>query len=67
MNLLTSSLSPRQRNKGTNLRIKLKLTIQEIATGVEKKIKVKRLADIFFTHSENKLHPSPKTGILGDQ
>ena len=35
--------SSRQRNKGTNLRIKLKLTIQEIATGVEKKIKVKRL------------------------
>ena len=35
--------STRQRNKGTNLRIKLKLTIQEIATGVEKKIKVKRL------------------------
>ena len=33
----------RQRNKGTNLRIKLKLTIQEIASGVEKKIKVKRL------------------------
>ena len=35
--------STRQRNKGTNLRIKLKLTIQEIATGIEKKIKVKRL------------------------
>ena len=31
------------RNKGTNLRIKLKLKIQEIAEGVEKKIKVKRL------------------------
>ena len=31
------------RNKGTNLRIKLKLSIQEIANGVEKKIKVKRL------------------------
>ena len=28
--------------KGSNLRIKLKLTIQEIANGVEKKVKVKR-------------------------
>ncbi|MCU0449136.1 MAG: molecular chaperone DnaJ [Bernardetiaceae bacterium] len=33
---------PRQR-KGSNLRIKLKLTLEEVATGVEKKIKVKRL------------------------
>jgi molecular chaperone DnaJ len=32
----------RQR-KGSNLRIKLKLTLEEIATGVEKKIKVHRL------------------------
>ena len=32
-----------QRNKGTNLRIKLKLDIKEIAYGVNKKIKVKRL------------------------
>lgn len=32
----------RQR-KGTNLRVKLKLTLDEIANGVEKKIKVKRL------------------------
>ena len=29
--------------KGTNLRIKLKLTLQEVANGVEKKIKVNRL------------------------
>lgn len=29
--------------RGTNLRIKLKLTLKEIATGVEKKIKVNRL------------------------
>ncbi len=29
--------------RGSNLRIKLKLTLQEISTGVEKKIKVKRL------------------------
>jgi molecular chaperone DnaJ len=33
----------RRTRKGTNLRIKLKLTLQEIATGVEKKIKVTRL------------------------
>ncbi len=34
----------RQRvRRGTNLRIKLKLTLEEIANGVEKKIKVKRL------------------------
>jgi molecular chaperone DnaJ len=30
------------RRKGTNLRIKLKLSLQEIANGVEKKIKVRR-------------------------
>ena len=34
----------RQR-KGTNLRVKLKLTLNEIADGVEKKIKVKRLIE----------------------
>lgn len=33
----------RRTRKGTNLRIKLKLTLQEIAAGVEKKIKVNRL------------------------
>ena len=33
----------RRTKKGTNLRIKLKLTLQEIADGVEKKIKVNRL------------------------
>lgn len=33
----------RRRNKGSNLRIKLKLTLEEIANGVEKKIKVNRL------------------------
>lgn len=31
------------RRKGSNLRIKLKLTLEEIATGAEKKIKVNRL------------------------
>jgi molecular chaperone DnaJ len=34
--------SGRRARKGTNLRVKLKLTLAEIATGVEKKIKVKR-------------------------
>lgn len=37
--------SSRQRtrvNKGTNLRVKVKLTLQEVAKGVEKKIKVKK-------------------------
>lgn len=33
----------RRTRKGTNLRIKLKLTLEEIANGVEKKIKVNRL------------------------
>lgn len=33
----------RRTRKGTNLRIKLKLSLQEIANGVEKKIKVNRL------------------------
>src|SRR5690606_32065331 len=32
----------RRTRKGTNLRVKLKLTLAEIANGVEKKIKVKR-------------------------
>jgi len=33
----------RRQRKGSNLRIKLKLTLEEIANGVEKKIKVNRL------------------------
>jgi molecular chaperone DnaJ len=33
----------RRQRKGSNLRIKLKLTLEEIAAGVEKKIKVNRL------------------------
>lgn len=32
----------RRVNRGTNLRVKVKLTLEEIATGVEKKIKVKK-------------------------
>ena len=34
----------RRVRKGSNLRIKIKLTLEEIANGVEKKIKVKRLS-----------------------
>src|SRR5690606_34827740 len=37
------SRSTRRQRKGSNLRIKLKLTLEEIAQGVEKKIKVHRL------------------------
>ena len=33
----------RRRSKGSNLRVRVKLTLEEIANGVEKKIKVKRL------------------------
>ncbi|MFT5618735.1 MAG: molecular chaperone DnaJ [Arenicella sp.] len=35
----------RRMKKGSNLRIKLKLTLQEISNGVEKKIKVKRYVE----------------------
>lgn len=35
----------RRQRKGSNLRIKLKLSLQEIADGVEKKIKVNRLVE----------------------
>ena len=34
--------SRRRVNKGSNLRVRVKLTLQEIATGVDKKIKVKK-------------------------
>ena len=34
--------SGRRVNKGTNLRVKVKLNLQEIASGVEKKIKVSK-------------------------
>ena len=37
-----SSRSSQRVNKGSNLRVKVKLTLQEIANGVEKKIKVKK-------------------------
>jgi molecular chaperone DnaJ len=38
-----STRGGRRQRKGSNLRIKLKLTLEEIASGVEKKIKVNRL------------------------
>lgn len=38
----TSSRGGRRVNKGTNLRIKVKLTLEEIAKGAEKKIKVNK-------------------------
>lgn len=34
--------SARRDNRGTNLRVKVKMNLQEIATGIEKKIKVKK-------------------------
>lgn len=34
--------SARRVNRGTNLRVKVKLSLEEVATGVEKKIKVKK-------------------------
>lgn len=34
--------SARRVNRGSNLRVKVKLTLEEVATGVEKKIKVKK-------------------------
>jgi len=39
----SSGGSRRRVSKGTNLRVKVKLTLEEIATGVEKKIKVNKL------------------------
>lgn len=45
----------RRTRKGTNLRIKLNLTLQEVAEGVEKKIKVNRLVvdpDTKFTNCQ---------------
>ena len=38
-----SARGGRRQRKGSNLRIKLKLSLEEIANGVEKKIKVNRL------------------------
>ena len=38
-----SSRGGRRVNRGSNLRIKVKLTLEEIATGIEKKIKVNKL------------------------
>ena len=35
--------SARRVNRGTNLRVKVKMTLEEVATGVEKKIKVRNM------------------------
>ena len=35
--------------KGSNLRVKMKLTLEEIATGVKKKIKVNKLVPLTYT------------------
>ncbi|MBN2744639.1 molecular chaperone DnaJ [Breznakibacter xylanolyticus] len=40
----------RRVNKGTNLRVKVKLNLQEIANGVEKKIKVKKMVECKHCH-----------------
>jgi len=46
----SSGGSRRRVNKGTNLRVKVKLTLEEIATGVEKKIKVNKLIQCVTCH-----------------
>lgn len=42
--------SARHVNRGTNLRVKVKLTLEEIANGVEKKIKVKKYVSDSHCH-----------------
>ena len=42
----------RRTRKGTNLRVKLKLNLAEIANGVEKKIKVKKQKELFLNFTE---------------
>jgi molecular chaperone DnaJ len=45
-----SGKSSQRVNKGTDLRVKVKLTLKEIATGVEKKIKVKKYVTCTYCH-----------------
>jgi len=40
-----SGTNPRRRNRGEDLRIRIKLTLEEIATGINKTVKVKRLVN----------------------
>lgn len=40
----------RRVNRGTNLRVKVKLTLEEVATGIEKKIKVKKYVACSHCH-----------------
>lgn len=42
--------SARRVNRGTNLRVKVKMTLEEVATGVEKKIKVKKYVPCSHCH-----------------
>lgn len=42
----SSGRSARRVNRGTNLRVKVKMNLQEIATGIEKKIKVKKYSGL---------------------
>lgn len=45
-----SGRSARQVNKGTNLRVKVKLSLEEISTGVEKKIKLNKYVGCSTCH-----------------
>jgi molecular chaperone DnaJ len=47
-------------NKGTNLRVKVKLTLEEIATGVEKKIKVSKYVGCKTCHGSGAANGSSK-------
>ena len=47
--------SGRRTNRGSDLRVKVKLNLKEILNGVEKKIKVKNLLLLFFSSCYNDL------------
>jgi molecular chaperone DnaJ len=46
----SSGRSSQRVNRGTDLRVKVKLTLKEISTGVEKKIKVKKYVTCTYCH-----------------
>ena len=46
----------RARVKGSNLRIRVTLSLEEILKGVEKKVKVKRLIQAMALHIKHVLH-----------
>ena len=56
-----------QTRKGTNLRIKLKLTLQEVAQGAEKKIKVKRYVPCNACRGNGALHGTALTNCSNCQ